>query len=82
MRVLSPQAFSLTFLSELGDKTFFIAGLLAVKFSRAVSFVGSLGALAVMTVISVLIGQARGGGSARGGRRGESVATTLFLARR
>ena len=51
------QAFSLTFLSELGDKTFFIAGLLAVKFTRVVSFVGSLGALAVMTVLSVLIGQ-------------------------
>ncbi len=51
------QAFSLIFLSEIGDKTFFIAGLLAMKTSRLVSFVGSLGALAVMTVISVCIGQ-------------------------
>jgi len=51
------QAFSLVFLSEIGDKTFFIAGLLAAKFSKIVSFVGSIGALAVMTVISVLIGQ-------------------------
>ena len=51
------QAFSLVFLSEIGDKTFFIAGLLAAKFSKVVSFVGSMGALAVMTIISVLIGQ-------------------------
>ena len=52
------QAFSLVFLSEIGDKTFFIAGLLTMKTSRLISFVGSLGALAVMTVISVVIGQA------------------------
>lgn len=51
------QAFSLVFLSEIGDKTFFIAGLLAAKFSKVVSFVGSMGALAVMSVISVIIGQ-------------------------
>jgi len=51
------QAFSLVLLSEIGDKTFFIAGLLAMKTSRFVSFVGSIGALAVMTVISVLLGQ-------------------------
>jgi putative Ca2+/H+ antiporter (TMEM165/GDT1 family) len=51
------QAFSLVFVSEIGDKTFFIAGLLAAKFSRLISFVGSMGALAVMTIISVLIGQ-------------------------
>lgn len=38
------QAFSLIFVSELGDKTFFIAALLAAKFSRIVSFVGSVGA--------------------------------------
>lgn len=51
------QAFSLVFLSEIGDKTFFVAGLLAAKLSKFVSFVGSLGALAVMTVLAVLIGQ-------------------------
>lgn len=51
------QAFSLVFVSEIGDKTFFIAGLLAMKAGRLVSFVGSVGALAVMTIISVLIGQ-------------------------
>lgn len=51
------QAFSLVFLSEIGDKTFFIAGLLAMKTSRVVSYLGSMGALASMTVLSVLIGQ-------------------------
>ena len=51
------QAFSLVFVSEIGDKTFFIAGLLAMKAGRFVSLVGSIGALAVMTIISVLIGQ-------------------------
>jgi hypothetical protein len=51
------QAFTLVFLSEIGDKTFFIAGLLAMKTSRLISFVGSVGALVVMTVISVVIGQ-------------------------
>jgi Uncharacterized protein family UPF0016 len=51
------QAFSLVFLSEIGDKTFFIAGLLAMKTSRLVSYLGSMGALAVMTILSVMIGQ-------------------------
>jgi putative Ca2+/H+ antiporter (TMEM165/GDT1 family) len=51
------QAFSLVFLSEIGDKTFFIAGLLAMKTSRFISFLGSMGALIAMTVVSVLIGQ-------------------------
>lgn len=51
------QAFLLIFISEIGDKTFFIAGLLAAKYSRFISFVGSMGALAVMTVISTIIGQ-------------------------
>jgi putative Ca2+/H+ antiporter (TMEM165/GDT1 family) len=51
------QAFLLIFVSEIGDKTFFIAGLLAAKYSRIVAFVGSIGALAIMTVISTLIGQ-------------------------
>lgn len=51
------QAFSLVFVSEIGDKTFFIAGLLAMKTSRLVAYVGSMGALGAMTILSVLIGQ-------------------------
>ena len=76
-------AFALIFLSEIGDKTFFIAGLLALKVGwlslvllprcnawasphqescnmlqvgRMMSFIGSTVALAIMTVISVVIG--------------------------
>lgn len=49
--------FLLIFVSEIGDKTFFIAGLLAAKYSRVIAFLGSMGALAVMTVISTAIGQ-------------------------
>ena len=51
------QAFSLVFLSEIGDKTFFIAGLLAMKTSKIISYLGSMGALAAMTVLSCIIGQ-------------------------
>jgi len=51
------QAFSLVFVSEIGDKTFFIAGLLAMKTSRFISYLGSMGALAAMTVLSCVIGQ-------------------------
>ncbi len=36
--------------NELGDKTFFIAAVLAMKNSRAVVLGGALGALALMTV--------------------------------
>lgn len=49
-------AFSLIFLSEIGDKTFFIAALLAMKFGRWLSWLGSVAALVVMTGISVGIG--------------------------
>ena len=51
------QSFLLIFISEIGDKTFFIAGLLAAKYGRLISFTGSIGALAVMTVISTVLGQ-------------------------
>ncbi len=43
--------------SEIGDKTFFIAALLAARSSKILTFAGCAGALAIMTVISVLIGQ-------------------------
>jgi len=51
------EAISLILLSELGDKTFFVAGLFAMKTNQVISFIGSIGALAVMTVIAVGIGQ-------------------------
>ncbi|CAD7703973.1 unnamed protein product [Ostreobium quekettii] len=51
-------ATSLVFFSEVGDKTFFIAGLLAMQLGRWVAFLGSLSALALMSVVSVGIGRA------------------------
>jgi putative Ca2+/H+ antiporter (TMEM165/GDT1 family) len=51
-------AFLLIFFSELGDKTFFIALLLALRQPRGAVFSGTFGALAAMTVISVALGQA------------------------
>lgn len=44
--------------SELGDKTFFIAVILAMRHSRRLVFGGVVAALAAMTVLSVLIGKA------------------------
>eukprot|EP00198_Chlamydomonas_reinhardtii_P012578 XP_001701915.1 predicted protein [Chlamydomonas reinhardtii] len=49
--------FLLIFFSEIGDKTFFIALLLALKQPKSLVFTGTFGALAVMTVVSVLLGQ-------------------------
>ncbi|TMW93122.1 hypothetical protein EJD97_012172 [Solanum chilense] len=50
-------AFLLIFFSELGDKTFFIAALLAARNSAVVTFLGTFGALGVMTIISVVLGR-------------------------
>ncbi len=44
-------------ISELGDKTFFISLCLAMRFPRRWVFVGATTALAVMTVLSVMMGQ-------------------------
>uniref|UniRef100_A0A832H1G4 GDT1 family protein n=1 Tax=Oscillatoriales cyanobacterium SpSt-402 TaxID=2282168 RepID=A0A832H1G4_9CYAN len=44
-------------ISELGDKTFCIAMILAMRHSRRLVFVGVVAALAAMTVLSVLLGQ-------------------------
>jgi len=50
-------AFLLIFFSEIGDKTFFIAVLLALQQPRSLVFAGTFGALAVMTVVSVGLGR-------------------------
>jgi putative Ca2+/H+ antiporter (TMEM165/GDT1 family) len=44
-------------LSELGDKTFFIGAILAMRHPRRWVFLGVTAALVAMTVLSVLIGQ-------------------------
>jgi putative Ca2+/H+ antiporter (TMEM165/GDT1 family) len=42
--------------SELGDKTFFIAAVMAMKHPRSAVLTGALGALALMTVLSAAAG--------------------------
>jgi Ca2+/H+ antiporter, TMEM165/GDT1 family len=44
-------------ISELGDKTFFISLCLAMRFPRRWVFLGAIAALALMTVLSVFMGQ-------------------------
>jgi Ca2+/H+ antiporter, TMEM165/GDT1 family len=44
-------------ISELGDKTFFIAMCLAMRHSRRLVLAGAVSALAAMTIISVAMGQ-------------------------
>jgi Ca2+/H+ antiporter, TMEM165/GDT1 family len=45
-------------ISELGDKTFFIAVILAMRHPRRLVLAGVVAALAAMTILSVLMGQA------------------------
>ena len=49
-------ALSVIIVSEIGDKTFFIAAIMSMKYSRLIVFGGALSALAVMTFLSVLLG--------------------------
>jgi len=45
-------SFSVIIVSELGDKTFFIAAILAMRHSRIAVFLGAAAALFLMTVLS------------------------------
>lgn len=47
-------------ISELGDKTFLIAAIMAMRHPRRWVFTGALMALAAMTVLSVMMGQVAG----------------------
>ncbi|CAL8306982.1 unnamed protein product [Lota lota] len=51
-------SFSVIIVSELGDKTFFIAAIMAMRYNRLTVLVGAMLALAVMTCLSVLFGYA------------------------
>ena len=44
-------------ISELGDKTFFIAMILSIKHSRKLVLLAAIAALGLMTVLSALMGQ-------------------------
>jgi hypothetical protein len=47
---------SVIIVSEIGDKTFFIAAILAMKHSRLLVFLGAISALGLMTFLSVCLG--------------------------
>ncbi|EGV62780.1 GCR1-dependent translation factor 1 [Yamadazyma tenuis] len=49
---------SMIIVSEIGDKTFLIAALMAMKNSRAVVFAAAFSSLAIMTVLSGVVGHA------------------------
>ncbi|XP_020296344.1 transmembrane protein 165 isoform X1 [Pseudomyrmex gracilis] len=49
---------SVIVVSELGDKTFFIAAIMAMKHPRLTVFIGAITALALMTILSVVFGYA------------------------
>lgn len=51
------QSFLMILVTEAGDKTFFIAALLSMRFSRGAVLGGALSALAIMTVLSAALGK-------------------------
>ena len=51
-------AFSMIIFSEIGDKTFLIAALMAMKHSRVTVFSAAFASLAVMSVLSAVLGRA------------------------
>lgn len=51
-------SFSVIIVSELGDKTFFIAAIMAMRYNRLTVLAGAMLALGVMTCLSVLFGYA------------------------
>ncbi|XP_020213374.1 GDT1-like protein 5 [Cajanus cajan] len=52
------KSLAMTILSEIGDKTFFAAAILAMRHPRRLVLSGCLSALIVMTILSVLVGWA------------------------
>ncbi|KAK7419413.1 GCR1-dependent translation factor 1 [Neonectria punicea] len=51
-------SFTMIIFSEIGDKTFLVAALMAMKHDRMVVFTAAGGALVVMTVLSAVMGHA------------------------
>lgn len=50
------QAFAMIIVSEIGDKTFLIAAILAMRHPRGVVFAGAFGSLVVMSILSASLG--------------------------
>lgn len=49
-------SFAMILATELGDRTFFIAAIMAMRYDRLTVLLGALGALVVMTVLSCVFG--------------------------
>ncbi|XP_073000004.1 GDT1-like protein 5 [Typha latifolia] len=52
------KSLAMTVLSEIGDKTFFAAAILAMRYPRRIVLAGCLAALTVMTILSASLGWA------------------------
>ncbi|KAL5726285.1 hypothetical protein ACHQM5_009340 [Ranunculus cassubicifolius] len=52
------KSLAMTVFAEIGDKTFFAAAILAMRYPRRLVLAGCLGALIVMTILSALLGWA------------------------
>lgn len=50
-------SFIMIIFSEIGDKTFLIAAILAMKHPRMIVFAGAFGSLAVMSILSAMMGR-------------------------
>jgi len=50
------ESFSVILVSEIGDKTFFIAAIMAMRNNKLNVFLAAISALAVMTILSALLG--------------------------
>ncbi|KAI8907244.1 hypothetical protein EDD86DRAFT_178509, partial [Gorgonomyces haynaldii] len=55
------KSFTIIILSEIGDKTFLIAAVMAITHSRLLIFSAAISALLLMTVLSALMGQLSAG---------------------
>ncbi|CAK9313651.1 unnamed protein product [Citrullus colocynthis] len=71
------KSLAMTVLSEIGDKTFFAAAIMAMRHPRRLVLSGCMSALIVMTVLSVLVGWAAPNLISR--KWAHHVTTLLFL---
>ncbi|XP_075518540.1 GDT1-like protein 4 isoform X1 [Primulina tabacum] len=71
------KSLAMTVLSEIGDKTFFAAAILAMRHPRRLVLSGCLGALIVMTILSAVVGWAAPNMISR--KWTHHVTTLLFL---
>ncbi|XP_071686392.1 GDT1-like protein 4 [Rutidosis leptorrhynchoides] len=71
------KSLAMTVLSEIGDKTFFAAAILAMRYPRRYVLAGCLSALIVMTILSAVVGWAAPNLISR--TLTKHIATVLFL---